>query len=131
MTPGILIMLSIAATWIMDVIMTGMSAEYGSIRFQAMKDPEISLEELQLIMRNMHMNGFTASKCKGKGTAMTAGLIKRDKLKVKCHSCGKLGHYKGECMITGLGRQSSSNRNSIEFKPRYNDNKGNNNRREK
>ena len=77
----------------MDIIMTGMPSEYELIRFQAMKDPDFSLEELQLTMRNMHMNGFTTSKRGGRGTAMTAGSIKFDKSKVKCHSCGKLGHF--------------------------------------
>ncbi len=103
----------------MDIIMSGMPAEYDLIRFQAMKDPEFSLEELQLTMRNMHMNGFTRSKRSGRGTAMTAGFIKHDKSKVKCHSCGKLGHYKSECTSVGAGRQSSSKNSNSKFKPRH------------
>ena len=57
----------------MDIIMSGMPPEYDLIRFQAMKDPDFSLEELQLTMRNMHMNGFTKSKRNGRGAAMTTG----------------------------------------------------------
>eukprot|EP00752_Nemacystus_decipiens_P006651 g5979.t1 len=109
----------------MDIIMSGMPAEYDLIRFQAMKDPEFSLEELQLTMRNMHMNGFTKSTRNGRGTAMTAGLIKHDRSKVKCHSCGMLGHYKNECTSAGAGRQPSSNKNSnSKFKPRHRDDQG-------
>ena len=112
----------------MDIIMSGMPAEYELIRFQAMKDPEFSLEELQLTMRNMHMNGFTKSKRHGRGTAMSAGggLIKHDKSKVKCHSCGMLGHFKNECTKRGAGRQPGNNTNSnSKFKPRHrNDNGG-------
>eukprot|EP00903_Cladosiphon_okamuranus_P012172 g11418.t2 len=110
----------------MDVIMSGMPAEYDLIRFQAMKDPEFSLEELQLTMRNMHMNGFTRSKRNGRGTAMSAGgLIKHDESKVKCHSCGMLGHFKHECTRKGAGRQPGNNRNSnSKFKPRHKDDNG-------
>ena len=106
----------------MDIIMSGMPPEYELIRFQAMKDPEFSLEELQLTMRNMHMNGYTTSKRNGRGTAMTAGSMKHDKSKVKCHSCGKLGHYQYECTKTGAGSRPSSN--SRKFKPRQNDSTG-------
>ncbi len=109
----------------MDIIMSGMPAEYDLIRFQAMKDPEFSLEELQLTMRNMHMNGFTKSKRNGRGTAMSAGgLIKHDKSKVKCHSCGMLGHFKHECTRKGAGRQPGNKNSNSKFKPRHKDDNG-------
>lgn len=105
-----------------DIILTVMPSEYDLVRLKAMKDPDFTLENMQLTMRNLYVNGFTNSKRRGRGTAMSAGSIKHDKSKVKCHSCGKLGHHKNECTSTGADRKSSSN--PRRFKPRKNDSNG-------
>jgi len=106
----------------MDVIMSGMPPEYDLTRcFQAMIDPEFPLEELKFTMRNMNMNGYTTSKRSGRGPSVAAGFIKNDKSKVKCHLCGKIGHFKYECTKTGGGQQAKEATNSRKFKLRQND----------
>ena len=41
---------------ILDLILEGFSNEYESIRFAAERDPEISLNEVEITMQNMYAN---------------------------------------------------------------------------
>lgn len=78
------------------------------IRFQAVEDPEYSLVDLHLPMRNMRMNGSTRSRRSGRGTAKSAGSRKYDKSEVKFHGRGQLGHYNSEYTKQGVDDKSKS-----------------------
>ena len=56
---------------ILDLILKGLSDEYEPIPFAAEREPEISLEEFETTMRNMHVNHVTRNDCwtflRGKG----------------------------------------------------------------
>ena len=63
---------------ILDFILKGINNEYELIRFAAEWDPEISLEKIKTMLRNMHANrvarggGSTFLHRKGRASAMTA-----------------------------------------------------------
>ncbi|CAM9942141.1 unnamed protein product, partial [Ascophyllum nodosum] len=84
----------------LDIILEGLSDEYESIRFAAERDPEISLEEIKITMRNMYANrvargdGSTFSREKERQSAMTAALG----FKGSCDYCSKPGHKHTECL---------------------------------
>ena len=46
----------------MDIILSGMTNEYELIQFQAMKDSEFSLDDLNFTMRSMYANGLRGAK---------------------------------------------------------------------
>ena len=82
---------------VMDILLSGMTNEYEVVQFQAMKDSEFSLDDLQLTMRNMYVNGIhNKSGRQGRGSAMSADAARRNKSGLKCHSCGKTGHFQRE-----------------------------------
>ena len=78
---------------ILDIILEGLSDEYEPIRFVAERDPEISLKEIEITMRNMYANritrgdGSTFSREKGRESAMTAS----SGFKGSCDYCSKPG----------------------------------------
>lgn len=83
----------------MDIILSGLSNEYNMVRFQAMKDSKLSLEDLIIMMRNLYVNGLTQSRLAPRGSAMyteTSDAV-MDTSNKKCHRCGNLGHFKFEC----------------------------------
>ena len=82
---------------VMDIILSGMTNEYELIQFQAMKDSEFSLDDLKFTMRNIYVNGLHNSGRPGRGSATSADAARRDKSGLKCHSCGKTGHFQREC----------------------------------
>ena len=79
------------------IILSGMTNEYEQIQFQAMKDSEFSLDDLKFTMRNMYVNGLHKSWRQERGSAMSADVARRDKSGLKCHSCGKTGHFQQGC----------------------------------
>ncbi|CAM9646126.1 unnamed protein product, partial [Ectocarpus sp. 8 AP-2014] len=96
----------------MDIFLSGLTSDYNLVEFQAMKDSELSLEDLIIIMRNMHVNGLTRPGfIRHRGSAMyTETSTQMDKSRVKCHACGRLGHYISECRVTNTDRNPSSGR---------------------
>ena len=75
-----------------------MTNEYELIQFQAMKDSEFLLHDLKFTMRSMYANGLHYKPGRqGRGLAMSADAARRDKSGLKCHSCGKTGHFQREC----------------------------------
>ena len=82
---------------VMDTIPSGMTNEYELIQFQEMKDSEFSLDDLKFTMRNIYVNGLHNSGRPGRGSATSADAARRDKSGLKCHSCGKTGHFQREC----------------------------------
>ena len=85
----------------LDVILSGISSGYETIKVQVMKDPYLTLEDMKLTVQNMQMNGLVTSGRRGRGSAMTAGPARRESSKVRCYSCGELGHYKSSCTKAG------------------------------
>ena len=47
---------------VMDIILSGMTNEYELTQFQAMKDSEFSLDDLNFTMRSMYANGLRGAK---------------------------------------------------------------------
>ena len=59
------------------------------------------------MMRNLYVNGLTRSGYTNhRGSAMYSadGSIKVDKSRVKCHGCGRFGHFKNDCHANTAGR---------------------------
>ena len=81
----------------MDIILSGMTDEFEQIQFQAMKDSEFSQDDLKFTMRNIYVNGLHKSWRQERGSAMSADVARRDRSGLKCHSCGKTGHFQREC----------------------------------
>ena len=83
---------------VIDIILSGMTNEYKLNQFQAMNDSEFSLDDLKFTMQNMYVNGLhKKSGRQGRGSAMSADAARRVKSGLKCHSCGKTGHFQREC----------------------------------
>ncbi len=101
----------------MDVILNGLTSDYSLVKFQAMKDSELSLEDLMSMMRNLYVNGLTRSGYTShRGSAMYSdgSGMTIDKSRVKCHRCGKFGHFKNDCH---LGAAVAAGRGSNPRKP--------------
>ena len=83
----------------LDIILKGLSNEYESIRFAAERDPELSLKEIEITMRNMYANcvargeGSTFSREKRRESAMTAS----SGFKGSCDCCSKPDHKQAQC----------------------------------
>lgn len=103
----------------MDVILNGLTSDYSLVKFQAMKDSELSLEDLMTMMRNLYVNGLTRpGYTNHRGSAMYSDGtgMKIDKSRVKCHGCGKFGHFINDCHFrtaaTGRGNPKKTNNTS-------------------
>ena len=91
----------------MDVILNGLTSDYNLVKFQAMKDSELSLDDLMLMMRNLYVNGLIRRPgyTNHRGSAMFSdGSMTMDKSRLKCHGCGKFGHFKIDCRANTAGR---------------------------
>ena len=79
---------------ILEIILKGASNEYEPIRFAAERDPKISLNEIEITIRNMYRQtrlarcGSTYSREKGRQSAMKAS----SGLKRSCDYCSKPSH---------------------------------------
>ena len=84
---------------ILDIMLEGLSDEYEPIRFAAERDPEISLKEIEIAMRNKYANsvargdGSTFSREKGCQSAMMAS----SGFKGSCDCCSIPGHKQAQC----------------------------------
>ena len=90
---------SFAEARILDIIPEDLSDEYEPIRFSAEREPEISLKEIEIAMRNMYANRVACGDCstfsreKGRESAMTAS----SGFKGSCDYCTKPGHKQAQC----------------------------------
>ena len=80
----------------MDVILNGLTSDYNLVEFQAMKDSELSLGDLMLVMRNLYVNGLISRPgyTNDRGSAMFSdGSMTMDKSRLKCHGRGMLTRF--------------------------------------
>ena len=98
-----------------DIVLQGMTSDYELVRFNAHKDPDYGLDEIQFTMRNMFVNeisrGQLKSRSQGQGQAMslTTAANHGTSKQVRCFGCKELGHLKRDCPTkkTSKGQQSA------------------------
>lgn len=81
-----------------DVVLEGLTDDYELIKYNAERDPDFSLEEIEVTMRNMHIHANSVArraplrKWKDCESAMVAASLSSNYNR-SCHNCGKQGHF--------------------------------------
>ncbi|CAM9980923.1 unnamed protein product, partial [Sphacelaria rigidula] len=89
-----------------DIIIEGLADDYSQIKYDAERDPDLSLSQIESTMRNSYVNrlarGKSARKPVGRESAMYASspldsYSNSTLSHNKCFNCGKPGHISRNC----------------------------------
>ncbi|CAN0058710.1 unnamed protein product [Sphacelaria rigidula] len=89
-----------------DIMMKGLTGEYDRIMYDTERDPDFSISDIEVTMRNMYSNrvarGILSKGVRGRDSAMTAtspldSSATPTKFTGKCFSCGRPGHHSRDC----------------------------------
>ncbi|CAM9161903.1 unnamed protein product, partial [Sphacelaria rigidula] len=97
-----------------DIVVEGSTDDYDRIKYDAERDPDFSISDIGVTMRNMYSNrvarGILSKRVRGRDSAMIATSSTNNsstptRFAGKCFSCGKPGHHMRDCRSK---RQSNS-----------------------
>ncbi|CAM9872998.1 unnamed protein product, partial [Sphacelaria rigidula] len=84
----------------------GLTDEYDRIKYDAERDPDFSIADIEVTMRNMYSNrvarGILSKGVRGRDSAMIAASpldssTTPSRFAAKCYSCGRPGHFSRNC----------------------------------
>ncbi|CAM9938696.1 unnamed protein product [Sphacelaria rigidula] len=89
-----------------DIVVEGLKDEYDRIKYDAERDPDFSISDIEVTMRKMYSNrvarGISSKGARGRDSAMitTSPLdssATTTELSGKCFCCGRPGHQSRDC----------------------------------
>ncbi|CAM9512073.1 unnamed protein product, partial [Sphacelaria rigidula] len=89
-----------------DTAVEGLTDEYDRIKYDAERDPDFSISDIEVTMKNMSSNrvvrGILSNGVRGRDSAMIAAsppdsFTTPSRFAAKCYSCGRPGHVSRNC----------------------------------
>ncbi|CAN0018277.1 unnamed protein product, partial [Sphacelaria rigidula] len=77
-----------------DIMIEGLTSEYDLIKYNAERDPDLSIQSIETTMRNMYANRVARRYTSGKSHGRDSSLLK---FRGNCYTCGKPGHQARDC----------------------------------
>ena len=109
-----------------DIVIEGLTDDYDRVKYDAEREPNLSISDIEVTLRNMYSNRFARNilgnqGSRGRESAMIAASppessVTSSKFKGKCFLCGRVGHYASDCRS-----RKQTNRCSLSRTDRHDD----------
>ncbi|CAM9443992.1 unnamed protein product, partial [Sphacelaria rigidula] len=89
-----------------DIVIEDLTSEYDLIKYNAERDPDLSIQSIETTMRNMYANRmamiFTSGKSHGRDSSLLVASLSKSlnqpqKFRGNCYTCGRPGHQARDC----------------------------------
>ena len=90
-----------------DIVIEGLTDDYDRVKYDAERDPDLSISDIEVTLRNMYSNRVARNILGNKGSRRRESVmiaasppessVTSSKFKGKCFLCGRVGHHARDC----------------------------------